>query len=389
MNIHIINERKDLKGKRVLLRADFNVSIKDGIVAEEFRIMKTLPTIKFLTESGARVIIVSHIDKKEGGSLLPVLQYLMPQFPKIRFVKDIFSSDARDEVKNMTEGSIVLFENLRESSAEEDNAPSFAAHLASFAEIFVNDGFSVCHREHASIVGVPKLLPSYAGLLLRDEILSLSKCFKPPHPFLFIVGGAKFETKLPLIEKFRHNADLLFVAGALANDIFKAKGYFLGDSLVSDTDVSKYVIDPKILLPIDVRTQHKGIHYTKKPTEISVNEKIWDMGPATSKSLKSSIEAASLIVWNGPMGNYEQGFIEGTKELAEIIVKSKAMTIVGGGDVVAALGVLNLLDKFSFVSTGGAAMLQFLSDETLPGIDALRRVQAQPQKKSFLKKLFS
>lgn len=389
MNFKIIDEIKDLRGKRVVLRADFNVSIKDGIVAEEFRIIKTIPTIQFLVNAGAKIIIISHIDKKEGGTLLPVAKYLLPSFPRLRFIPDIFSGEVIEEVKDLRDGSILLFENLRKWPGEEENTPSFTSHLASFGDIFVNDGFSVCHREHASVVGIAKILPSYAGLLIRDEVTYLSKCFNPPHPFLFILGGAKFETKLPLIEKFIKAADNLFIGGALANDLFKSKGYFLGDSLVSNADVSKYINNPKIILPVDVRTSHKGIRYTKKPTEISVNEKIYDIGPKTTKELRSAIESASLIVWNGPMGNYEQGFLDGTKELAEAMLKSSATTIVGGGDVVAALGSLSMLNKFTFVSTGGAAMLQFLAGETLPGLEVLQKKPLATNKKSLWGKLFS
>ncbi|HYC34497.1 MAG TPA: phosphoglycerate kinase [Candidatus Paceibacterota bacterium] len=384
-----IDEVKDLRGKRVVLRADFNVHIEDNKVAEEFRIQKTLPTLKFLVDSGAKVVVISHIDSKEGGTLEPVARYLAPTFPKLRFIADIFSQEAVEEVKNLTEGGVILFENLRNWEGEKANTPSFAAHLASFGDIYVNDGFAVSHREHASVVGVPALLPSYAGFLMRDEVENLSKSFNPPHPFLFVLGGAKFETKLPLIEKFSKIADFLFIGGALANDIFKAKGYFMGDSLVSNIDVSKYALDPKIVLPTDVRTLHKGERFTKLPTEISVNEKIWDAGPKTVPMLQLTIEAASLIIWNGPMGNYESGFIDGTKEMAEAIAASNATTIVGGGDVVAALNSLSMLNKFTFVSTGGAAMLEFLASETLPGIKALDQRPEEEEKPSFFKRLFS
>lgn len=385
----VIDEVKNLKGKRVLVRADFNVHIEDKKVAEEFRIQKTLPTLKFLVEAGAKVVVVSHLDSKEGGTLEPVARYLSPIFPKLRFVIDMFSQEAVQEVKDLADGGIILFENLRNWEGEKANTPSFAAHLASFAEIYVNDGFSVSHREHASVVGVPALLPSYAGFLMRDEVENLSKSFNPPHPFLFVLGGAKFETKLPLIEKFSKVADLLFIGGALANDIYKSKGYFIGDSLVSNTDVTKYAENQKIVLPVDVRTLHKGERFTKLPTEISVNEKIWDSGPKTVPMLQSTIEAASLIIWNGPMGNYESGFIDGTKEMAEAIAGSKATTIVGGGDVVSALNSLSMLDKFSFVSTGGGAMLEFLANETLPGIKALGQKPNTEEKESFWKRLFS
>ncbi len=389
MKFLTIDTVANLKGKRVIVRTDFNVRVENGLVAEEFRIKKTLPTIQFLVDAGAKVILVSHIDEKEGGTLLPVATYLLPFFPKLRFVPDVFSPDAKNEVQHLADGGVLLFENLRKWPGEVECTPSFAKHLASFGEIFVNDGFAVSHRVHASVVGIAKELPAYGGLLLRDEVRALSTSFTPPHPFLFILGGAKFETKLPLVDKFSKTADAVFVGGALANDLFKAKGLFVGDSLVSNIDVSAYLSKPNIFLPIDVRTQHKGFYYTKKPNEISVNERIWDIGPETVTDLKRSINEAKLIVWNGPMGNYEQGFVSGTKELAEVIVQSNAKTIVGGGDVVTVLNSLHMLDTFSFVSTGGAAMLEFLSNETLPGIEVLSTQKEELQKDSWLSKLFS
>lgn len=390
IKFRVINECGDIKGKRILLRADFNVHIKDNKVDEEFRIAKTLPTIEYLVKSGAKLIIVSHIDEKEGGSLEPVARYLVGLFPRLTFLKDIYSVDAREMVDSMKEGEIVLFENLRLWEGEKANTPSFAQHLASFADVFVNDGFAALHREHASIVGVPQYLPSFAGLLVRDEVSALKECFNPPHPFLFILGGAKFETKLPLVDKFSQTADVVFVGGALANDLFKANGLFVGDSLVSDIDVSRYIKHPKIFIPVDVRTQHKGFHYTKKPSEISVNERIWDIGPKTSEMLKGAIEKAAFIVWNGPMGNYENGFTEGTLELAKLISSSQAKTIVGGGDIVALLSNLKMLNSFSFVSTGGAAMLSFLADETLPGLEALNKNDMKDENHiPWFKKFFS
>lgn len=388
----VIDQCESVSGKKIIVRADFNVHIKDGKVAEGFRIQKTLKTLDFLLKSGAQVIAISHIDEKEGNTLEPVARYLLNFFPTLRFIKDIYSPDARSEVSQMKDGEIVLFENLRLWEGEKANTPSFAKHLASFGDVFVNDGFAVSHRKHSSVVGIPQYLPSYAGFLLKEEVETLSLCFNPKHPFLFILGGAKFDTKLPLVSKFIKTADMLFVGGALANDIFKARGLFVGDSLVSNIDVSEYGRHPKVFVPIDVRTQHKGFHYTKKPNEISVNERIWDIGPDTTKFLKDAIEKSAFIVWNGPMGNYEQGFIEGTKELAQMIASSNAKTIIGGGDIVALLNSLEMLPQFSFISTGGAAMLEFLANETLPGIDALRGVLSEnntEKKQNWLKKIFS
>lgn len=387
-----IKDQKSLKGKRVLVRVDFNVSIKDGNVVEDFRIKKVLPTIDFLIQSGAKIILISHIDEKEGGTLEPVARFLLTFFPKLRFIKDIFSPEVKKEVDNMAPAGIILFENLRNWEGEKANDPAFAKYLASLADMFVNDAFAVSHREHASIVGIPEFIPSCLGLLFEEEIRILSKVFDAPKPFLFIVGGAKFETKLPLIQKFLPVADHIFVGGALANDLFKARGYFVGDSLISqESHAEAFVNNEKIILPSDVRTQHKGFFYTKNPTEISVNEKIWDIGPKTSLDLKKIVDEAELILWNGPMGNYEQGFMDGTKELASLLTESQAEVIVGGGDVVSCLDKLSLLDKFYFVSTGGGAMLDFLVDETLPGIEAIKKrgTIIEKAKKSIWQKIFN
>lgn len=382
----------DLKGKRVLLRLDLNVLVKDNEVAETFRIEQSLPTIRYLIEKEAKIIIISHIDKKEGGSLEPVARYLFKEFPRLRFLLDLNSAEAKAEVDNMLPGSLILFENLRNYEGEEKNDPEFARLLASFADIYVNEAFAVSHRHHASVEAITEFLPSYGGLLFESEISRLSEAFAPEHPFLFIIGGAKFETKIPLIEKFIPLADNIFVGGALANDFFKAKGYFVGDSVVSEhpLDLKKYLDEKKILIPEDVRTQHKGFRYLKDPTEISVNEKIWDIGEKAEKHLKELIKEAKFIVWNGPVGYFEGGSAGGTHFVAKTLAEASARVIVGGGDTLAVIHELNLISKYSFVSTGGGAMLDFLANGTLPGIEALKKHMTHAQEGgSWIKKIFS
>jgi phosphoglycerate kinase len=266
-------------------------------------------------------------------------------------------------------------ENLRFFEGEKKNDPKFAKELASLADIYVNDAFPVCHREHASIVGVPKLLPSYVGFQLEKEVANLSRAFNPAHPFLFILGGAKFETKLPLLAKFLDIADQIFVGGALANDLFKAKGFEIGQSLISKTgiDLSAFIKSPKLLLPVDIINQ-EGV--SKAADSLSLTDKIMDDGPKTLQMLKEKISAAKFILWNGPLGMYEGGYKQPTLELAKIIGEATAGTsgvvsIVGGGDTLAAIEELQNQDKFTFVSTGGGAMLDFLAKGTLPGIEAL------------------
>lgn len=291
-----IREAGDLSGKRVLVRVDWSDH-------DSFRIDATLPTLKYLSESGAKLVVATHDDK---GSIDELRQFL-PQ-------------DAE------------LLPNLRESAGEEANSEEFAKELAEKADIYVNEAFSVSHREHASIVGVPRLLPSYAGLRFVEEVEELSKAFHPPHPFLLVLGGAKFETKMPLVEKFLNIADDVFIGGTMAKSVT--------------------LKDPKISLP------------SGDLTALDTNEE-------TIKNLKLKIENSKFIIWNGPLGQYETGHTKYTYELAKLIAESSAYTIVGGGDTLLAIESLNLLSKFSFVSTGGGAMLDFLAKGTLPGIKAL------------------
>lgn len=367
--------KEALKGKRVLLRVDFNIEIKDGNVASEFRLKRTIPTIRDLSLAGARVILIAHIDDKEGGTLEPVAKYLMKDFPKLTFVSDIFSPEAFDKTIKMQDGDIVLFENLRKWPGEKANDPEFAKHLASFADVYVDEAFSVAHRAHASIVGVPKLLPSFVGPAFAEEVKHLSEAFNPHKPFLVVLGGAKFETKVPLLDKFLDSADLVFVAGAIMNDFFKQKGYFVGDSLVSDGstgDLHRMLQSTKLMLPVDVTTSFKGENFVRLPSEVGVGEKIMDVGPKTIKMLKGVIAESHFVVWNGPLGKNDAGFNEGTEALAKMIAESGIMSIVGGGDATAVIEKLGIMDKFTFVSAGGGAMLDFLANESLPGLDAIK-----------------
>jgi phosphoglycerate kinase len=275
------------------------------------------------------------------------------------------------------------------------NDPEFARHLASFGEVYVDEAFSVAHRLHASIVGIPVILPSFIGPAFNEEISNLSKVFNPPRPFLFVIGGAKFETKIPLLHKFLDSADRVGVMGALANDFFKAQGLFLGDSDVSP-EIPKEVYEmqknPKIILPTDVVSIYKGEKSSKLPTQIGLNERIVDTGDKTVRALKSIANEAGFILWNGPLGKSDTGYAEGTENFAKAIALSKKPAIVGGGDVVAAIEKLNIMKKFTFVSSGGGAMLTFLSDETLVGLDAVKnaghKVAPSNCKKSFWQRIF-
>lgn len=393
----LVYNKDELKGKRILLRVDFNVEIKDNSVASDFRLRRTIPTIRELSLAGAKVILLAHIDDKEGGTLEPVARYLVKDFPRLYFVRDINSPEAVDVTVRMNEGDVVLFENLRKWPGEKANDSEFAKHLASFGDVYIDEAFSVAHRPHASIVGIPKLLPSFLGPVFTEEVKHLSGAFKPERPFLLVLGGAKFDTKLPLLEKFLDHADTVFVGGAIMNDFFKTKGYFVGDSVVSDgslsSDIQKMLQSSKLLLPVDVITSYKGVRMTKSPTGISVGEKIMDIGEKTAKMLKGVVAESHMVVWNGPLGKNDSGFNGGTEALAKIVSDAGVTSIVGGGDVTAVLEKLNLMDKFTFVSAGGGAMLDFLVNETLPGLDAVKeaqsRVVSSTPKKTFWEKIKS
>lgn len=385
-----IKNVKDLKGKTVLLRVDLNVPIKDGKVTDPFRIERSLETLKFLSGCGARTILISHLED-DKGTLEPVARYLVATFPTMVFVKDIFNPDTKKTVSAMREGGVVLFENLRNWPGEKTNDLNFAKHLASFADIYVNEAFSVSHRNHASVVLLPKLLPAYIGVEFQREIKELSLAFYPEHPFTLILGGVKFDTKFPLIKKFFNVADKIFIGGAIANSFFKHQGFFVGDSVAFDSPEIKNldgaVKDGKIVLPTDLRVQSKGFVSVKNPSQISVGEKIWDIGPATEKALEKIIKDSKFIVWNGPMGYFEEGAVAGNDACADAIGESKATSIVGGGDTIASIQKLGIMNKIYFVSTGGGAMLDFLANGTLPGIEAIQE-NIKVEKPSFFQKIF-
>lgn len=367
-----ITEAGSLKNKYVLLRADLNVPLVDGKVRDDFRISKILPTLIFLQKKGAKTIVISHLGEK-GESLMPVAKHLGKKISGVTFVPSIFGEIVLAAREKMKSGEILILENLRTDDGEKSNSTSFAKTLASMGDIFVSDAFSASHRKHSSIVSVPKYLPSFAGLQLSEEIEHLSKCLAPKHPFMFILGGAKISTKLPLLNVYKNKADTLFVGGAIANDFYKARGYQTGVSLVDESSVPKNILAAKnILTPIDIITQKNEV---KLPERILASDKILDAGPASIAMLTDKIASSKMILINGPLGDYEHGFSKATEVLLKNISKSKAMTIVGGGDTVAMVQKLKLEKSFSFVSTGGGAMLEFLAKGSLPGIDALSKNQ--------------
>jgi phosphoglycerate kinase len=369
-----IKEIESLKDKRVLVRVDFNVPMSNGKIIDDFRIKKALPTIEYLQKKGATVILLAHLGEGKE-SLAPIAVRLKKHVPNLEFIQtSLYSDETEDSIKGMKKGAIALLENIRREEGEVKNAPSFARALSRLGDVYVNDAFPVSHRLHSSIVGIPKHLPSYAGFQMMEEVKNLSKAFEPSHPFLFILGGAKFETKIPLIKKFLKNADTVFVAGALMNDFFRAKGYEVGTSLVDNQNfnIPSLMKYKTLLLPSDVEVAKGSKIRFVKPSDVNHDEAIVDIGPETIKTLEDHISKAKFILWNGPLGKYETGFGGATEKVLKLIAKSNAHSVIGGGDTVALISKLKLEDKLGFVSTGGGATLDFLATGTLPGIKALK-----------------
>ncbi len=371
-NFKTIEEAPIVSGTKVLLRLDLNLPIIAGKVQGDFRITRSLPTLNFLKARAARTVILAHTDSKETDSLRAVAEYLK-KFVEVEFVETI--AELPERLTALRPGGFLFLENLRRNLGEEANDETFAKMLASLGEVYINDAFAVSHRKHASVVGIPKFLPSFAGFLLQDEISHLSTAFNPSHPFVFILAGDKFETKLPLVNKFLGLADTVFIGGALANDLFKAKGYEIGRSKHSPRDFGfkDIVSNPKVMIPtdVDVEVSEYGLRKTVGVSSVVMGEAIYDAGMDSVIELGKKIAEAKFVLWNGTLGAYEKGFTRGTELLAQAIAQSKAHSIVGGGDTLSTLSKLGLMEKFSFVSTGGGAMLEFLATETLPGIEAL------------------
>ncbi len=379
--IHYLDElgKEDLQGKRVLLRLDLSVPVIEGELLSSFQIDRAIATIDYLREKEAQIVIISHSEDSGDTSLVSMWNYLNGYFP-VEFCPTYFTPECIDKLLALKNKGVLLFENVRMNPGEKENNKEFARKLSQMADIYINDAFAVSHRKHASIVSVPEFLPHFAGLLMKEEIQNISKAFSPVRPFLFILGGAKFDTKLPLIKKYLTKADYIFVAGALANDIFKEKGYEVGTSLLTPGDfgIKDILNNPKLIIPLDVMVlRPDGTSDYKSPDQVLPDEYISDVGPKTMENLRKIISTSKTIVWNGPLGKYKKGFKDKTKELAKIITevteKNGIESIVGGGDTLTSIESPDIDRKFSFVSTGGGAMLDFLVNETLPGIEALEK----------------
>ncbi len=372
-----------VKGKRVLVRCDFNVPLdREGRAVDDFRIRETIPTIEYLLRKGAKVILMSHFGDPKGKkikelSLAPIQEKLMEYLDcSITKADDCIGQEIEEWTKEMQEGEILLLENLRFYPGEEINDPDFAQALSRLGDIFINDAFGASHREHASVVGVTKFLASGIGLLFEKEIKNLNKILKnPQRPLIGIIGGAKLSSKIKPIGGLLEKVDYLLLGGKIANTLLADNGLLKVDSsTLAEIEEVVQKIDlnnPKIILSQDVMVM-AGKPQVKKINEVKENELALDIGPKTREAFSEKIKEARTIFWSGPLGKVDEtGFAEGSLVISQAIKESKAFSAVGGGDTVAFLAKNNLLDNFNYVSTGGGAMLEYLSGEKLPAISAL------------------
>ena len=375
----------DVRGERVLLRADLNVPMEDGVITGTQRLRAIVPTIKMLLKQSNAVIIVSHLGRPEGRqkkySLKPIAQALSSMIGRdIIFSSDVLSKRTSHLASTLEAGQVLMLENIRYYPEEEVNDESFSSSLASLATVYVNDAFSVSHRAHASVVGVAKRLPSAFGLTMEAELEALDALLSPKRPSLAIVGGAKISTKLGVLDNLARSFDTVFVGGAMAFTLLKAKGLEVGRSKVEDamlTKARRLLKHDSIVLPVDALVARSVSAHAKrqvKRIEDFDDEDIGlDIGPETIALIEKRIAKAKTIMWNGPMGLFELPvFAKGTYGVARAIAASKAHSVVGGGDTVAAIERIRVQKRFSHVSTGGGAMLEYLEGTSLPGIKAVR-----------------
>lgn len=368
---------KHLENVTVLLRTSLNVPTEKGTVTNMFRLDAALTTIRYLQSRHAKVVLISHITGTGTETLRPMYEALKDKIHNFSFCEYSIGPIARETVRRMSPCDVVLLENLRRHKGEEQNNPVFSGELAGMADVFVQDSFDVCHRPHASVIGVPELLPSYVGLTVEKEVTELTRARKPRRPALAVIGGAKFATKEPLLRQLLKSYDHVFVGGALANDFIKAKGYPVGASLVSNEkqeEIQELLKNKRLVIPVDAIVAPHGMDRTHARIaalkDIQNTEAIYDVGPHTSAALMELALKAKTVLWSGPLGLFEHGYMDGNRVLSHAVA-GHTHSIIGGGDTIAALDLLNVTDQFSFVSTGGGAMLDFLTDGTLVGLEAL------------------
>jgi phosphoglycerate kinase len=378
----------DLKGKKVFIRVDFNVPMENGKITDDTRIVETLPTINYVVHSFGKVILCSHLGRPKGRiseySLKPVYEYLKKVLKApVKFLEDIMSEEANKVLEELKEGEVLLLENIRFYEGETKNDLEFAKILAKFADIFINDAFSVCHRNHASVVGVPQFVSEKGiGFQMEKELKYLSKIVgKPERPFYAIVGGSKVSTKIGVLKNLLNKVDKLIIGGVMANTFLAAKGYSVGESLLENDyiGVAKQIMKEakdygvKIYLPVDVVVERNGVAKKIELIEILKEDKIYDIGESTIELFSQALEGANTLVWNGPLGYFEKPpFHKGTVALARKIATLPGTTIAGGGDTILAIKLAGVETSFSYISTAGGAFLEYLEGKELPGLKVLK-----------------
>ena len=378
----------DLKGKRVLMRVDFNVPMKDGAVSDDKRIRASLPTIEYVLQQGASLVLMSHLGRPKGGpapefSLKPAAEALSKLISlPVHMAPDCVGPEVEALARALIPGEVLMLENVRFHTQEEKNDPGFAAQLAALGEVYVNDAFGSAHRAHASTEGVARHLPAVSGLLMEQELEHLGKATQdPPHPYVAILGGAKISDKIAVIDNLLTKCDRLVIGGGMANTFLAAKGYDLADSLVEADAVAtaKTILQKagdRILLPVDAVIGDK-FEESAQSQVVTIDKvpkgwRVMDIGPQTLQAFKQALAGARLVVWNGPMGVFEfPKFAEGTFALARVLAESGAITVIGGGDSASAVKKAGVAKQMTHVSTGGGASLEFLEGKELPGVAAL------------------
>ena len=392
MQLYTIMEA-DLIGKRVVIRVDFNVPLKNGVVTDNTRIKAALPTVKYILEQGASLVVMSHFGRPKGQknpdfSMAPIAKEFEALLGKpVKLAPDVIGDEVEAEVKALKPGEVLLLENVRFYKEEEANDPEFAKKLASYGDIYCNDAFGTAHRAHASTEGVSHYLPSYAGFLIEKEVKFMAPLLEnPDKPFVAIIGGSKVSSKITVLESLVKTCDTIVIGGGMAYTFLNVLGNKIGKSLFEPdyVETAKAFLDKaaekgvKVILPVD-NVCAKEFSENAEPIlvdsdNISDDLMGMDIGPKTVKLIVDALKDAKSVVWNGPMGVFEfDAFAKGTEEVAKALADSNATTVVGGGDSVAAINKFHLADKISHVSTGGGASLEFLEGKVLPGIKALEK----------------